>query len=292
LKKFLAFIVLMFGAVSSSAAALEYDIYIAAGQSNMDGRGQVNDLDGVFAQPQAGTLIYYTNPADPDKAGEQEISSGWQTLAPGFSIPPGGRGDGLPAATFGPEVSFALEISEVTGTDRPIAIIKVSKGGTSLNADWSPTGFMYQSLLTEVEAATTALAEGGHTGTIRGMIWHQGESDGSRVDTYQAMLEELIGNVRTAFDNDALPFVIGELSPDKPASFRAMQRKIADENENVFFASSGGLNAPDETHFDAASQIEMGKRFAQALAPQTPEPSTGLLLFLGAAAMPRRKRRG
>lgn len=291
MKKFLAFFVLMFVAVSSSAAALDYDIYIAAGQSNMDGRGTVSELNGALAQPQTGTLIFYTNPADPDKAGEEKISSGWQTLGPGFSIPPGGRDAGLPAATFGPEVSFAMAMSQAEGAEKPIAIIKVSKGGTNLHADWSPTGFMYQSLLAEVDTALAALADNGDTGTIRGMIWHQGESDSSREDTYQAMLEELIGNVRTEFENDTLPFVLGELGPGKSASFRAMQKKIADDNEGVGFASSADLTTSDEeTHFDTASQIRLGERYAEAMNTLVPEPSTGAILLLLVGGLASRRR--
>lgn len=290
LNKFVVIIVMVLGAVSSNAAASEYDIYIAAGQSNMDGRGDSADLTGPLASPQAGTLIHYSNPADPTESGEALITSGWQTLAPGFSIPPGTRGGGLLSGTFGSEVSFAGAISQATSTPNPIAIIKVSRGGTNLRSDWSPTGFMYTALLAQVDTALLELNNNGDTGTIRGMIWHQGESDTGDAANYQVNLEELIANVRSEFGNDQLGFVIGELAQEKPQSFRDLQSDIAANNAGVGFANSAGLTTTDGTHFDAASQVVLGERFAQAMAPLVPEPATGVVLLLLVGGLAGRRR--
>lgn len=291
LQKFVVLAVVLVSAAAFNASALDYDIYIASGQSNMDGRGDSGDLAGPLSLPQPGTLIYYANPADPEASGESDINSGWQALGPGFSIPPGTRSAGLLSDAFGPEVSFASAIGPATGTANPIAIIKVSRGGTNLRSDWSPTGFMYTGLLSQVDAALLELNNNGDTGTIRGMIWHQGESDTSRESTYQANLEELIANVRNEFGNDQLGFVIGELAQEKPESFRTLQSVIAASNTGVGFASSAGLNTTDGTHFDAASQVVLGERFAQAMAPLVPEPASGACLLLMAGVLAGRRRR-
>ena len=61
------FFVLMAWQACSGGAA-EVDVYIAAGQSNMDGRGLVSDLglNDLLRQPQADARIWYANPARPD----------------------------------------------------------------------------------------------------------------------------------------------------------------------------------------------------------------------------------
>jgi len=266
------------------ADAAVYDVYILAGQSNMDGRGNADDLAEPLASPQAGTLIYYANPANPSR-GDSTIRPGWQTLAPGFSIPPNRRGNPLPSGAFGPEISFASALRQANPSGHAIAIIKVSRGGTNLHTDWSPTGFMYQAMIQEVAAAIQLLADAGDSGTIRGMLWHQGESDASSNPNYRENLEELIANVRVAFDRPHLPFVIGELAQTKPQAFRHLQQTIAQENAGVEFAGSDDLNTTDGTHFDADGQVLLGQRYAQALAT-VPEPSSlCLLAFAGTVVL-------
>lgn len=274
--------------MATAARAATYDVYILAGQSNMDGRGDAADLAEPLNSAQAGTRIYYVNPANPANAGEVKVTSnGWQTLAPGYSVPPGERGNALPNDAFGPELSFALAMTQANPEGNPIAIIKVSRGGTNLGTDWSPTGYMYQDLTAEIDASLKALAQEGHTATVRGMLWHQGESDSTRLDAYQGELETLINNVRTTLTMPELPFVIGELAQTKPQDFRQLQQQIADENDGVAFVSSVGLVTTDGTHFDANSQVILGQRYAQALTA-VPEPGSLMLLFGGATLLLRR----
>jgi iduronate 2-sulfatase len=259
--------------VCTDVGAAEYDVYILAGQSNMDGRGDVQDLPKVLKSKQPGVLIYYTHPADPKKDGEKPTQSdAWQRLAPGYSVPTRSRRISLPSKTFGPEVSFGHAIQKTLGGDRAVAIIKVTRGGTNLRSDWSPDGFMYQSLITTVNDAMAALKKAGHEGEIRGVLWHQGESDSRRLDEYQGELETLIANTRKAVGKPELPFLIGELAPTKPAAFRALQKTIADENDRVVLVRSVSLKTKDKTHFDAASQVEIGKRFAKAMAGLLAKP--------------------
>jgi iduronate 2-sulfatase len=61
--------------------------------------------------------------------------------------------------------------------------------------------------------------------------------------------------------------VIGEVYDNgERDSIRAAQRTVAGADANVFFATSAGLKTGDKgTHFDAASQIELGARMARAL---------------------------
>jgi iduronate 2-sulfatase len=143
--------------LSVGARGEEYDVYLLAGQSNMDGRGIAAELSEEQRVPAEKTIIFYRNPP--------HASDGWQPLAPGFSIPPKHKG-GIPSTTFGPEIGFASALSEAL-PDKRFALIKGSRGGTSLRADWNPgikddpksQGVVYRNFMETVRLATNALTE-------------------------------------------------------------------------------------------------------------------------------------
>ena len=118
-----------FGQTNAAASPQnQYDVYLLAGQSNMDGRGLVSKLSAEQQKPIDNAIIFYRN------AGR--TSDGWQKLAPGFSVPPKYKGD-FPSPTFGPEIGFAQSMLKAD-PNRKLALIKGSKGGTNLRADWKP----------------------------------------------------------------------------------------------------------------------------------------------------------
>lgn len=258
------------------ARATAWEVYLLAGQSNMDGRGKMSNLSEAQRAPLEDACIFYRNPP--------ATSDGWKPLAPGYSMALGYKGT-LPSATFGPEIGFAQAITKARPGDH-LALIKGSKGGSSLSKDWNPGlknqsethGFCYRNFLETVELAKKALP-GGDTFVIRGVLWHQGESDsGSSVELYQQRLTTFIARLREDLDQPNLPFVIGEVFDNgKRDSVRAAQRAVAAAIPHTAFASAADLKTSDAgTHFDAASQITLGERFAAALLPlfneATPKP--------------------
>jgi iduronate 2-sulfatase len=107
------------------------------------------------------------------------------------------------------------------------------------------------------------------------MIWHQGESDAAlTAEAYQKQLTAFIGRVRTDLEVPELPFGIGEVCDNgKRDAVRAAKKATAENENGAFFVPADGLKTFDGgTHFDAASQIELGERFAagmaRALAPR------------------------
>ena len=325
----------LLGAPSAWAQGENYDIYLLAGQSNADGRGVIEGvtdqgqfvpgLVGDLAQytnPQPEHRIYYSNPGtSAEVASNPEYVTGWQTLEPGFSIEPGFRGplgdfDGngtitsFNTNTFGPEVSFASEIREATGTTNNVGIIKVTDGGTSLAANWRAPGsndaddeggLHYALLVNQATAALAALEAEGNTGTIRGLVWHQGESDSNSgpASQYQDRFENFVAQLQEDLDLDVLPTVIGGLAPARPNNslITPQFESIALDNELISLTSSEGLasvSSEDLTHFNTASQIELGRRFAQDLAQLVviPEPATAAVLCLPLVALASRRRRG
>jgi hypothetical protein len=127
---------------------------------------------------------------------------------------------------------------------------------------------MYATLTNITQRALQALTNAGASYTLRGMIWHQGESDGSSsTATYEARLIEFIAAVRHDLGVSNLPVVLGELATNRSVTVRQAQFNVANQVACVGFASSSNLItlAPDDPHFTARSALLMGQRMASAL---------------------------
>ncbi|MDF7809091.1 sialate O-acetylesterase [Pontiellaceae bacterium B12219] len=262
------------------------DVYLIAGQSNADGRGTTNDLTGRlagWAGEQTNAPAYYANPINGDPINPSYLT-GWTNLMPGFSVAPGYT-NGLPSPTFGPGISFGKMMAD-SDPNQEIALIKVTKGGSNLYSNWSPAGngLMWQTFTNHVTVAMQQLADAGKTATIRGLIWHQGESDISRTSAeYTADLTNFLAAVRSFTGNANLPIVMGELS-DTYSARTADMNAVAALDPNTLIASSDGLATQDGTHFNPVSQLRLGRRFAATL--QAPPATSALvdndtLVFFG-----------
>ena len=278
----------------SISEAQTIDVYIFAGQSNMDGRGQVNDLSAAqLASLENDTMISFLNPgSERERAMPTSNPNDLDAGTNGFTalVPGGFSVDGTSARvltpSFGPELSFGASIAEATGSNNQIAIIKVSRGGTNLRDDWradttvddgpdEPIGFLYRALLEEVTARLAELEADGGTPIVRGFVWHQGESDSNQVSGYAGRFADLVEGVRAEFGDD-IPFVLGELSRTRAASppFNDNLPTVVASAPGLSFVSSEGLTTPanDTTHFDADGQIELGQRYAAAFPAVENEP--------------------
>jgi iduronate 2-sulfatase len=266
----LASVVIVLLASAWATAASAHDVYLLAGQSNMDGRGKAAELSEEQRQPFDHVIIFYRNPPF--------SSEGWKPLAPGYSVAPGFRGSTLPSTTFGPEIGFARALIK-SQPNRSLALIKASKGGTSLAKDWNPgvrnqpgrQGACYSNFIATVALAMKALSNDGSTPTLRGLLWHQGEGDaagGSSAEVYQQRLTTFIARVREDLGQPDLPVVVGEVFDNgKRDSVRAAQRAVAAKERKVAFVAASDLKTSDAgTHFDTASQLILGARFAEAMA--------------------------
>ncbi len=250
--------------------AEDYHVFIVAGQSNCDGRGDAKQLTGElakWAKPQADVIITYSCSS---VRGPIRDSGGFKPLQTGWSVAPGkNRPLTLPSNTFGPELAFGRGLTDQL-KDKKIALIKFAEGGTSLAKDWNPEvkERLYPAFLEFTRKSLKELKDQGHTYTIRGMIWHQGESDAAlTAEDYQKRLTAFITAVRTDLKVADLPFGIGEVyDNNKRNAVREAQHKTAQSVKGAFLVSCEGLKTFDGgTHFDAASQIELGNRFATGM---------------------------
>jgi len=253
----------------STARAEHYEVYLLAGQSNMDGRGAKKDLVGKltkWAKPQKDVLIRFSAGGLHRKV---MVNSGFLPLEPGYSGSLNNKSGTLPTDTFGPEVSFGRTLADGQ-PGKHIALIKFCEGGTSLQKDWDPNDKekLYAKFIEFVKSSLKELKDRDDTYEIRGMIWHQGESDTSlKTEEYQTLLTDLIKKVRADLVVKDIPFVVGEVYDNRKRDMvRAAQKATAKEVPRVYFISAQNLKTLDSgTHFDAASQIELGKRFSEPL---------------------------
>ena len=249
----------------SACVADHYDVYLLAGQSNMDGRGKASDLSELQQKPMEQAIIYYRNPPF--------TSNGWRPLKPGYSRPPKFKGE-LPSPTFGIEIGFAHAMVKAQPNTK-FALIKGSKGGTNLRSDWKPgnkgdlesQGPVYRDFVETIRLATAELTKRGDTYTIRGLLWHQGESDAKKAKRYSSRLEQFIKRVREDIGVPDLPAVVGEVfdNGNRDRVRKAIQ-DVAKANSTVGLVTSEGTTTWDPgTHFDAASQLLLGNRYAKEM---------------------------
>lgn len=174
-------------------------------------------------------------------------------------------------AGVGPGSSFGREMAAAS-PDVKIGLIPCAVGGTSL-ARWSRGGDLYQQALIRARMAM-------RDGTLKGILWHQGESDaGSEVKarTYADRLAKLVKDLRADLGQGDVPFVagkLGEFLKSTTKSGNASYWPVVNEQivrlpnlvPNAAVVESAGLEAnSDSIHFNASSQRKLGKRYATAM---------------------------
>jgi iduronate 2-sulfatase len=257
---------LVFLVLTAATRAEHYEVFLLAGQSNMDGRGEAYRLKGdleKFARPLPNVAIVYGH-------AEKTLTPTPQPVQPGFSIAPGNKARELqtePAKKmFGPEIGFAHAISAAM-PDKKILLIKSSKGGTSLQKDWNPEtkDSLYQHMIALVVITTYALKSSGDTYTLHGFIWHQGESDAALPPgEYLKLFTAFAGRLRNDLKLPNLPIVVGEVVDNgKRDHVLAALRELPTKLPHTALVSAKDLKTSDkDTHFDAASQLTLGARYA------------------------------
>ena len=270
-------------AVTDANAAPDpnFHIYIAYGQSNMEGNA--------------------TNFTDKDKKEHPRVKMFATTSCPRLNrptvgemypaVPPMFKCDqGLsPADWFGRNMADSLP--NVT-----IGIIPVAQGGTSIRlfdpddyknyinsaADWLKNGVKAygndgNAMGRIIEVAKKAQEKG----VIKGIIFHQGETDGGMSNweqivkkTYEYMLKQL------GLKAEETPFVAGEMvDGGSCAGFNSRVHNLSKYIVNFGVASSKGYGSKgDGLHFTVEGYRGMGQRYAQEMlklinvAPVDPVP--------------------
>lgn len=240
-------------------------VFILAGQSNMEGAGTVSELPAELQAPQ----------------NDARVVRFWETQFKPLDPPKLGK-------SFGPEVAFGAEIAREL--HRPMGMIKLAYGGTSLEKDWNPASQdprgLYKRLTDYVHAVQVKQPDI----KIAGMIWMQGEADAKyysrTMEQYRDKLEALIDGCRKAFGNEELPFVCGRVNPHGPYDQQVREAQESVRRKNYAWIDCDDLEkCPDQLHYSTQGQLALGRRFAGAMLKLMSEgqPSAGAGTRAGAA---------
>ncbi|XP_068657726.1 probable carbohydrate esterase At4g34215 isoform X2 [Aristolochia californica] len=235
---------LLLAAVGSRAqtGSAGKDIFILAGQSNMAGRGGVagGKWDGSVppeCQP---------NPAILRFSAQQQWEPAHEPLHADIDV---GKTCGV-----GPGMSFAN--ATLSGGSRigSVGLVPCAVGGTKI-ARWARGSDLYNRM---VGRAKAALGEGG---TIRALLWYQGESDTvvlGDADSYRGHMEDLIRNVRSDLGLQDLPVIQVALASGEGSyveKVRAAQLGIS--LPGVVTVDAKGLSlGQDHLHLTTSAQVQ------------------------------------
>lgn len=228
----------------------KFHLFLLAGQSNMAGRGVVTDSD----REQIPRILMF------DKQGE------WRpAVDPLHFDKPKLVGVGL-GKTFA--TLYAKAHPGVT-----VGLIPCAVGGSPIDA-WAPGGF-HKSTKTHPYDDCLARMKGAlPKGTLKGILWHQGESDSKPElsQAYESKLHRLIARFRNEFSAPNVPFIVGQMGQfeERPwdedrTRVDQAHRQLPEKVSHTAFVPSNGLqHKGDNTHFDSPSYRELGKRYFDA----------------------------
>lgn len=289
--KQLSILITLLFLISAGVQAKKYKVFYLGGQSNMDGFGYVNQLPKELNKPVDGVYIFHGNSTrDSFELGGQGV---WEVLKPGHGT---GHSSTFEknnlSDRFGIEITFAIEMKKRFPNEN-IAIIKYSRGGTSIHIDaagpfgcWDPdftTGSgnnQYDHFLATLNNAFSVkdIDKDGEADELipAGILWMQGESDANTpeiANLYFTNLKRLVDLMRAALLTDDLPVVIGRISdsgndPDGKVwdygnIVRWQQAKFVNQDGNAaLITTTDNYSYSDKWHYDTNGYIDFGKQFA------------------------------
>lgn len=255
--------------VARADGLLVGDLWILAGQSNMDGCGRLSGAEppsehvsafyyddrwGVAEDP----LCWYNEAVDPvhwSAIENREAAIAWDRAMRTF-----GAGLG---------VSFGKELFRRLGV--PIGLLACSHGGTSM-AQWDPALLdrggesLYGSMIRRVRAVG---------GKVAGIAWYQGESDANAEagPVYDDAFRAFVAAVRQDLGQPDMPILYVQLArfyADPTAEserwwhvIREAQLRVEPDLEPAAMVAASDLSLDDVIHVDALGMRRLGLRMAR-----------------------------
>ena len=246
-----------------------FQIYLCFGQSNMEGNAtpEAQDYENVSERFKMMAAVDFSNPVR--KRGE------WYT-----AIPPLCRqGTGLTPADY-----FGRTMVEKQADNITVGVINVAVGGTSIKgfmeeyvadyvageADWFKNymaSYDNNPFRRLVETAKRAQ----NYGIIRGILMHQGETDGGMgnwAQNVKKVYERLLDELDLSADN--VPLLAGETVQTDQGGYCGGFNNVIATLPNVIptahvISSKGCPQKGDGLHFTAEGYRTIGKRYAECM---------------------------
>jgi hypothetical protein len=224
----------------------KFYLYLLIGQSNMSGRGAVEAGDTVGNQRilslnKNGEWIIAKDPLHFDKA----------------------------KTGVGPGLSFARAMLNNLPSDVKIGLIPCACGGSPIRV-WAPGQFWQQTNSYPYDDAVSRTKLALRNGTLKGILWHQGESDKkpASVAVYKSNLKRLVSALRDEFEAPEVPFIAGEIGAFRKNNDllnNVLHEAKADITFYDVISATGLMHKGDSTHFDTPSQYILGQRYADKM---------------------------
>ncbi|MFK7849876.1 MAG: sialate O-acetylesterase [Akkermansiaceae bacterium] len=212
-------------------------VYLLIGQSNMAGRAPFTEKEAA-AIPRC----FLLNGEDTWEAATNPLNR-YSTIRKGLGM-----------QKMNPGYSFSKKMLEVN-PDISLGLVVNAKGGTKIE-QWEKGTKFYKEAIRRAKAAQ-------ETGTLKGILWHQGESNNGNPDGYLEKLTKLVEDLRDDLGAPNLPFVAGQIKGE--GSINQQIAQLPEKLEATGFASSEDLNTYDRWHFDAESAKLLGERYAEQM---------------------------
>ncbi len=221
-----------------------HHVYLLIGQSNMAGRAPFTEEEGeeiprCFLLNGEDEWEPASNPLNRYSTVRKDI--GMQKMNPGYG--------------------FAKAML-TRQKEETIGLVVNARGGTRIEL-WEKGTEYYEEAVRRTKIAQK-------TGVLKGILWHQGESNSRKPEAYPEKLKALIADLRKDLGTPDLPVVVGQVfydEEDKPHTKRINEllAQLPDEVPFTGCVSSDGLKTYDNSHFDTASMKELGRRYAQIM---------------------------
>ncbi|MDA8698030.1 sialate O-acetylesterase [Rhodopirellula sp.] len=227
----------------------KFHLYLLAGQSNMAGRGSVEEQD---REPHPRVVMLTKN-------------NEWQPAVDPMHFDKSVAGVGL-GKTFGAIIAEA-------NPGVTIGLIPCAVGGSAIES-WKLGGYHSQTKTHPYDDCYKRVSLALKDGTLKGILWHQGESDSNseKAPLYRKELRELVERFRHEFNSPEVPFLVGQMGQFEERPWDEYRKQVDDVHRSlktqiprVAFVSSDGLgHRGDQVHFDSAAYRELGRRYAEA----------------------------
>ena len=259
-------------AIGDASDVLVGDLWVLAGQSNMEGVGDLIDVETPLP------WVHSFQSREEWAVAEEPLH--WLGESPRFvhhqlwgrAAMPEQPDPRDPNRDKGAGLGLAFGKAYHRLTDVPVGLIPSAHGGTSME-QWDPArkgeggNSLYGATYERVQAVG---------GKVRGILWYQGESDAypDGVARYTERMVTLIESFRRDFGQPDLPFHLVQLgcfanppSPDGVAGWngiRDAQRRLPQRLPNVGLVSAIDLELDDLIHIGVHGLKRLGRRLALA----------------------------
>jgi hypothetical protein len=246
----------------------ELDVFLLIGQSNMAGP-PLPAAEDLSAHPRVRALGYSDCP-------DGRRLNQWHPASPplhgcDFGVGPGDYFGKVLAEAY-PEATIGLVPCAIPGVDIDYfrkGVVSRRRAEFAIPPDNRAAG-AYEWVIGRARLAQQA-------GVVRGILFHQGESDAGDPD-WPGKVEGIIDSLRLELGIGPVPFVAGELLHGGACErHNPLIGALVGRLENAHLVSAQGLTGYDEHHFDLPAQRELGKRYASAMLAalaQSPRPVT------------------